>query len=224
MGSGAFMYTLCVCVCVCVFACGCVCVCVCACIAATHPSSVVLIGAVAPPTPPIGFYVMVHLWRNMVEESRRFGSTNKNITSRQNRIPDYVWAEPTRPAAACPPLTVRRDTCGRIGVTHKRVVSLLNVFFFCLLRKRKKSSYLRKRKCHILHKKWASVGPPLIGATAWHGVGTEAVKSLDVLCRHPRCHTPQNSQELQSAVLGPPTWGKRSNVVGSLRGNDATER
>lgn len=48
--------------------------------------------------------------------------------------------------------------------------------------------------------KWASMGPPLIEATAWHRVGTGAVKSLDVLCRQSRCHTPQNSQELGSCI------------------------
>jgi hypothetical protein len=34
------------------------------------------------------------------------------------------------------------------------------------------------------------MGPPLIRVTAWHRVGTEAIKSLDVLCCQPRCHSP----------------------------------
>lgn len=38
---------------------------------------------------------------------------------------------------------------------------------------------------HIAQK-WASMGPPLIVETAWHRVGTEAAKSLDVLCRQSR--------------------------------------
>lgn len=61
--------------------------------------------------------------------------------------------------------------------------------------------------------KWAKLGPPLNGATAWHRVGTEADTCLDVLCRQSRCPMPQISQELSSCVQST-NKVKCSNIVG----------
>jgi hypothetical protein len=56
------------------------------------------------------------------------------------------------------------------------------------------------------------MGSPLTGATAWHRVGTEAAKSLDVLCRRPQMshvHKASNSDAAAAAApaLCPLTWG-----------------
>lgn len=58
------------------------------------------------------------------------------------------------------------------------------------------------------------MGPPLIEVTAWHRFGTEAVKSLDVLCCQSRCHAPQNCQE-SSCCIRSSNMKKCSNIVGS---------
>ena len=61
--------------------------------------------------------------------------------------------------------------------------------------------------------KWAYMGPPLIEVTAWHRVGAEAVKSLDVLCCQSRCHMSQNSQE-SSCCIHSSNTRNCSNIVG----------
>lgn len=62
--------------------------------------------------------------RNKKQTSRGFGSTNRNTMLHQKKkkkSPTMIVLRGT--AAARPPLTLSRDTCGQIGITEKRCAS-----------------------------------------------------------------------------------------------------